>query len=770
MAFPFFKRRVSEGPQPSSLGSLLVVLFMLQIVLTVGMIIFLSAKNNEATVNTLKSQLRRELAKRIEDELAQYLEIPHKVNQLNAAAYRRGDLDVFAATGEAPLYAQLKQFPNISFAYCGSGQNGEFFGVLHDPSDKIHPYQLSYSNPSTEAFREYYSLDANGKRDKYLRTKTDEPFRSNERPWFEATVAAQGPAWTEVYIAFTTGLPNITASMPVYDETGELMGVCATDVVVSQEFRQFLKDLVASLEIGDNGKAIVLDRDGRLIADSTNGSLSTGEEGQQRPRTGIESTDALVVQTTQYLIDTLGPLNQLPSTKTQSSQRAFWDRELTFSWNNERQVVEILPFNFRADHETNAGVNVNVSISQNNDPESGTPADELDWLIVLVVEEDSLVEGILDSIQANHYQTWIACGAAILISVVIGVGVARSVASPILAINTAAKELAAGNWEKRAPIYRQDEIGELALSFNDMATQLKQSFDNLESQKNAFARFFPPEYLQFLGKKNVTEVVLGEHVSKEMSVMFSDIRDFTTLAETLTPQASFDFINAYLRHVSPEIRQNNGFVVKFLGDGLMAVFPGAADDAVNAGIAKCEKIRTFNDLRATRGAPPIAVGIGIHVGHIMVGMIGDQNRLQADALSDCVNLSARLEGLTKIYDVPLLISSEVVNRLQESQAYEIRLLDRVIVKGRKEAIVIHEVLNAEKPFVRDLKIKTRDVFHQAIEYYRLGYFERAKRCFEDVLSQNPTDKTAKLYIERLTNLIQHRPREKWTGVWVFNHK
>lgn len=202
----------------------------------------------------------------------------------------------------------------------------------------------------------------------------------------------------------------------------------------------------------------------------------------------------------------------------------------------------------------------------------------------------------------------------------------------------------------------------------------------------------------------------------------------------------------------------------------MAVFPGTADDAVNAGIAKCEKIQEFNTIRATQGYPAITVGIGIHIGHMMVGMIGDQKRLQADALSDCVNLSARLEGLTKIYDVPLLISAEVVNRLQVPKQYEIRLLDRVIVKGRKEAIAIHEVLDAENPFVKELKLKTRDAFHQAIEYYRLGYFKQAKHSFEEVWSQNPTDKTAKLYIDRLTELIEYGPRGEWSGVWEFKHK
>ena len=742
MAFPFLKQYVRSSPQPSSLGSLLILLFVGQVVVTGGMILFLSFQNNQEAVKSLKTQLRSELAKRIEEELDQYFAIPHQINQLNAAAYRRGELDIFNLKGEAPLYEQLKQFPHVSFAYCGSDRNGEFFGVLSGLSHARHPqypYQLSYSNSSTQFFRKYYGLDEQGNRTEFIRTKDDQRYLPQDRPWFKAAKETGAAVWSEIYLAFSSGLPNITASLPVYDDAGTLIGVCATDVVLSEGFRQFMQNL----DIGGNGKAIVLDRkNGQLITDSTDSPLFIEKEGDLQLRLAVESADPLIRQTTHELIAIFGSLANIDA-QSIAEITASEDLEFVDEQNKERQVLEVLPF------VDNRG---------------------LDWLIVVVVPEASFMESLWVNIQTGNQQTWWACGFAILLSAWIATGVARSVASPILAINTAAKELAAGNWDKRVPIQRQDEIGELALSFNEMAEQLQTSFAALETQKDAFARFFPPEYLEFLGKADVTEVVLGEYVNKEMAVMFSDIRDFTTLAETLTPQASFDFINAYLRYVSPEIRANNGFVVKFLGDGLMAVFPGTADDAVNAGIAKCQRIQEFNTMRAEQGYPAISAGIGIHMGQMMVGMIGDQQRLQADALSDCVNLSARLEGLTKVYSVPLLISAEGVNRLQMPKQYEIRLLDRVIVKGRKEAIAIYEVLNAEEDFVRTLKIQTRDAFHQAIEYYRVGNFPQAKQSFENVLSRNPTDKTAKLYIERLTTLIQSGPRQKWSGVWVFTHK
>ncbi len=235
---------------------------------------------------------------------------------------------------------------------------------------------------------------------------------------------------------------------------------------------------------------------------------------------------------------------------------------------------------------------------------------------------------------------------------------------------------------------------ELLIIVRDI-TERKQAEATLKQLKDAFARFFPSEYLQFLRKDSVTEVQLGDYVSKTMAVMFSDIRSFTTLSETMTPQENFNFVNAYLKRVSPEIRNHYGIIVKFLGDGMMAVFPEGADDAVKAGIAKQKRVQEYNEERLARGHLPLQVGIGIHVGHMMLGMVGEDNRMQGDAFSDNVNLTARLEGLTKFYGVSMLISGQTLEYMSNPDQYQIRFLDRAIVKGRNEAISVYEVLDAE---------------------------------------------------------------------------
>jgi PAS domain S-box-containing protein len=178
------------------------------------------------------------------------------------------------------------------------------------------------------------------------------------------------------------------------------------------------------------------------------------------------------------------------------------------------------------------------------------------------------------------------------------------------------------------------------------AEALQAAVEELSRINQASSRFVPSAFLDFLQKKSIVDIRLGDHVSKEMTVMFSDLRFFTTLSEHMTPQENFDFVNAYLKRVSPAIRANAGFIVKYLGDGLMAIFPHRADDALRAGIAKLKRVSQYNVYRQKRGQPPIRVGIGVNTGYMMVGMVGETTRLQGDAFSDSVNLAARVEGLT----------------------------------------------------------------------------------------------------------------------------
>ena len=208
---------------------------------------------------------------------------------------------------------------------------------------------------------------------------------------------------------------------------------------------------------------------------------------------------------------------------------------------------------------------------------------------------------------------------------------------------------------------------------------------------NAYSRFVPREFLSFLGKESIVEVDLGDHVRKDMAIMVSDIRGFTTLSERMTPQENFDFINRYLAEISPIIRKHRGFIVKYMGDGLMALFPNGIDDAVEAALEKAEHLRRWNDQRGQHGEAPVDIGIGLNVGSMMVGTVGEAARMQGDIFSDAVNLTSRLEGLTKEYGIGIAMSGEAVARLQDAKSYRLQHLGKTHVKGRRDPIAVYEI-------------------------------------------------------------------------------
>ncbi|YAF96759.1 MAG: AAA family ATPase [Nodularia sp. CChRGM 3473] len=271
-------------------------------------------------------------------------------------------------------------------------------------------------------------------------------------------------------------------------------------------------------------------------------------------------------------------------------------------------------------------------------------------------------------------------------------------------------------------------------------------YTDLAALNKAYERFVPRQFLQFLNKQSIIDVELGDQVQREMSVLFTDIRAFTTLSESMTPAENFQFINSYLSHMEPIIIENNGFIDKYIGDAIMALFAGDADDAVQAGIAMLQTLATYNEERQARGYLPIQIGIGINTGSLILGTVGGLNRMDSTVISDAVNLAARIEGLTKTFNTPLLITDQTFERLQNRDRYGIRVVGQVKVKGKTNAVTVHEVFAADPPKVRAGKTATLEVFARALACYEQQEFTAAAEYFQDCLQQNPWDQVAQMYL------------------------
>ncbi|MGQ4649281.1 response regulator [Lyngbya aestuarii] len=264
----------------------------------------------------------------------------------------------------------------------------------------------------------------------------------------------------------------------------------------------------------------------------------------------------------------------------------------------------------------------------------------------------------------------------------------------------------------------------------------------------AYGRFVPHEFLKFLNRESIIDVQLGDQVLKEMTVLFADIRSFTSLSEQMSPKENFDFLNAYLSRVSPVIRDHHGFIDKYIGDAVMALFPNNADDAVLSAIEMQRQVSLYNSYRQGRGEESIAIGIGIHTGSLILGTVGESQRMETTVISDAVNLASRLEGLTKVYGVDILISEQTLNCLDQPDKYKYRFLDRVKVKGKSQAVNVFEVYDANSHSLRELKQQTLADFERGVTLYVEQNFTAAQQVFEQVLQINQQDRVTQLYIER----------------------
>lgn len=291
------------------------------------------------------------------------------------------------------------------------------------------------------------------------------------------------------------------------------------------------------------------------------------------------------------------------------------------------------------------------------------------------------------------------------------------------------------------------------ISKNELLARLKTHL-KLSHINAAYSRFVPGQFLQSLDKESIIDVQLGDSVQKEMSILFSDIRSFTSLSEKMTPEDNFKFINGYLSQMEPAILENKGFVDKYIGDAIMALFGGCADDAVKAGIAMLQSLNKYNLTRQRPDRMPFRIGIGINTGNLMLGTVGGKNRMDGTVISDAVNLASRLEGLTKNYRVPLLISHETFFHLQNPADYKIRIIDRVRVKGKSEMVSVFEVFDADPPEVRAGKLATKTYFEQGLILYKMGQVSEAVQYFEICCQQNPQDTVAQIYLDITKNPIK----------------
>lgn len=278
------------------------------------------------------------------------------------------------------------------------------------------------------------------------------------------------------------------------------------------------------------------------------------------------------------------------------------------------------------------------------------------------------------------------------------------------------------------------------------------------------SRFVPNQFLLALNRQRITEVALGDHTEREVTVLFTDIRDYTTLAETMTPEENFKFVNAFHGRMGPVIQQQGGFINQYLGDAIMAIFTGGPESALRAAIEMQQRLSTYNQERAARNRVPIQMGTGLHTGPLIMGIIGDEQRLDAATISDTVNTASRIESLTKYYGASILLSEDSIRLIEHRQAYHFRYLGQVVVKGKKEPVGLYECYDGDIAEIGAQKSATLAGFEAGMQHYYSRDFAEATAAFSGVLKANPSDTVCQLFLNKAARFVHEGVPPDWKGV------
>jgi signal transduction histidine kinase len=427
--FPIRWRRLS-------FRSLLIIIFVIQISGAVGLTGYISFYHGHKAVTYLMAQWRREIIARIQQKLDTYLKYPLRINQTNARAIREGylnmDLNVADPRRDFYFWQQLQLFETVSWIGFGSQANGEYFTITRTPPNlpaEQKSLQIAIANQANQQKLSYYTINHSGQRDKLFTVYPS--FDARTRPWYQAAVKAGKPIWHIYSGFFTPHLAYISASQPVYDKTHQLLGVASVDFDLND-----LSLFLSNLRINQQGQIFIIDRAGLMVAPSTQEAIFSYHNGIQQRLQALKSRDPLTRLAVQQL---LLNFNELQSITT--------IRELVFS-TEQPYFLQVMP------------------LAQDFD---------LDWLLVVVIPQAAFMAQIYTQTQTTLLLLCLALGIAI----VIGWLTAHWIARPILRLNQVARKLARGQWDLPVKITREDEIGELTCSFNEMARQLKKSYERL---------------------------------------------------------------------------------------------------------------------------------------------------------------------------------------------------------------------------------------------------------------------------------------------------
>ena len=327
------------------------------------------------------------------------------------------------------------------------------------------------------------------------------------------------------------------------------------------------------------------------------------------------------------------------------------------------------------------------------------------------------------------------------------------------------KRISEGDLTARIEYKAKDEMGDICNEVNTMGQNLERLFDEKDRTEKFYYKFVPEQFRTLLGKEEFTDLQLGDSDSRELTVLFLDIRGFSLISEKMTTKENFEFVNIIYGVAGPIIRRNNGFIDKYIGDAIMALFE-TADDAVRSGKEIYKAIVLDPGTAEKIGVDELNIGIGIHTGMAQIGIVGEEERLSGTVISDTVNLSSRFESLTKQYKTAVLVSGDTVGKLTDPDALDLRYLGFVQVAGVQEVKEIYEVLDCLPDEEREKRHNNSIKLGEAIRLFREGRNEEAADILRGIRTSGNSDHVTDKYLDYITD----PDHEERAGVFRFVRK
>ena len=381
-----------------------------------------------------------------------------------------------------------------------------------------------------------------------------------------------------------------------------------------------------------------------------------------------------------------------------------------------------------------------------------------------------------DPVDQIYLQTGLILAFFLVLSVVLLIVFTGQFTRPLRNIAGAMKRIITTNdLSEKVDIPYHDETGDLGHAFNMMTEELQNAYDQMKvyalekaiSQKkeekirHVFQKYVPNDIIErFLTSPE--SMLVGE--DRLLAVLFSDIRQFTAIAERMEPRETVESLNRYFSGMVNVIMENGGIVDKYIGDAIMALFgtPVRREDdafrALESGFLMLDTLGDFNAEQSRRGEQEFRIGIGINYGIVTVGNIGSERKMDYTVIGDIVNLTSRLEGLTKIYGESLIISESMYRKAVHR--YPCRMVDRVAVKGKSVGMGIY----TSRRTLTEREERAWKLHHAGLIYYYQKRFDQALSYFEKVRELLPGDTVSEIFIRRCTELTTTPPPEKWDGV------